>query len=284
MSPRAQASSPVATGPVAPSADTPSIDRDFALLRAEGLVKDFGGLRAVDDFSLSIGSNELVGLIGPNGAGKTTVFNLLTGLDTLDAGEIRFNNYVISGLPAHRISHRGLSRTFQNIRLLRNLSVLENVKVAYHQHVRYNLLDAVLRTRPFRAEEEEIERKSLEFLEIFGLGDVRHRLASNLPYGLQRKLEIARALATESHLLLLDEPAAGMNPSETAELMELIRRIQDRFGLSILLIEHDMRLVMNVCERIVVLDAGRQIAAGAPEEIRNSPAVIEAYLGSDFQG
>jgi len=255
---------------------------DFDLLHARGLVKNYGGLSAVDGVTLGVRSDELVGLIGPNGAGKTTVFNLLTGLEDLDEGEIRFNGYLISGLPPHTISHRGLSRTFQNIRLLRNLSVLENVKIAYHQHVGYNLADALLRTRRFRREEREIERKSLEFLEILGLADMCDRPASGLPYGLQRKLEIARALATESQLLLLDEPAAGMNPRETVELMELIREIKERFRLSILLIEHDMRLVMNICERIIVLDAGRIIASGRPEEIRDNPAVISAYLGKDF--
>jgi branched-chain amino acid transport system ATP-binding protein len=260
------------------------LEREFALLRAENLAKSFGGLRAVDGFTLSIRSRELVGLIGPNGAGKTTVFNLLTGLESPDSGKILFNNYEITGLPAHVISHRGLSRTFQNIRLLRNLSVLENIKIAYHQHVRYNLLDAVIRTRRFRREERKIELKSLEFLEIFGLRGVHDQMASALPYGLQRKLEIARALATESRLLLLDEPAAGMNPRETAELMDLIRQIQDRFDLSILLIEHDMKLVMNICERVVVMDAGKIIAKGKPEEIRGNPAVIEAYLGSDLRG
>ncbi|NQU42838.1 ABC transporter ATP-binding protein [bacterium] len=256
---------------------------EFALLRAEGLVKQFGGLRAVDHFNLSVRPNELVGLIGPNGAGKTTVFNLLTGLENLDEGRISLNNFPIAGLAAHVISHRGLSRTFQNIRLLKNLSVLENIKIAYHQHVRYNLLQSVFRTRRFREEEREIERKCLEFLEIFGLTDVRDHMAGSLPYGRQRKLEIARALATESRLLLLDEPAAGMNPRETAELMDLIHQIKDRFDLSILLIEHDMRLVMNICQRIVVMDAGRIIAAGKPEEIRANPAVIEAYLGKDFK-
>lgn len=263
-----------------PPLDT-DLDQEFALLHVTNLVKDFGGLRAVDDFNISIRSNELVGLIGPNGAGKTTVFNLLTGLEPLTSGEVRFNNYVINGLPPHTISHRGLSRTFQNIRLLKNLSVLENVKVAYHQHINYNLLDSFLRTPRFRREERNIEQKSLEFLNIFGLTDVRDHLASSLPYGLQRKLEIARALATESRLLLLDEPAAGMNPRETSELMELIFDIKDRFDLSILLIEHDMKLVMNICKRIVVLDAGKVIATGAPEEIRGNQAVIEAYLGAE---
>ncbi|MBN1865922.1 ABC transporter ATP-binding protein [Candidatus Sumerlaeota bacterium] len=256
-----------------------ALREEFALLHAEGLVKSFGGLRAVDDFGISLRANELIGLIGPNGAGKTTVFNLLTGLERPDAGEIRFNNYRIDGLPAHRISHRGLARTFQNIRLLKNLNVLENVKIAYHQHIRYNLGDALLKTRRYRLEEAEIERKSVDFLGLFGLADARERLAGSLPYGLQRKLEIARALATESRVLLLDEPAAGMNPRETAELMDLVRRIQREFDLSILLIEHDMKMVMNVCQRIVVLDAGRVIARGTPDEIRTDPAVIEAYLG-----
>lgn len=257
--------------------------RDFALLRAENLSKHFGGLTAVDDFSVDIRPNELVGLIGPNGAGKTTLFNLLTGLEKPDEGRIFFHNFDITGLPAHRISHRGLSRTFQNIRLLKNLTVLENIKIAYHQHIRYNLLDAVLRLPRFHREEKEIVRKSMEFLEILGLADLHDHLAGGLPYGKQRKLEIARALATESRLLLLDEPAAGMNPRETEDLMDLIHHIQERFDLSILLIEHDMKLVMNICKRVVVMDAGRKIAEGPPEEIRKNPAVIEAYLGSDFE-
>jgi branched-chain amino acid transport system ATP-binding protein len=253
-------------------------------LRAENLVKDFGGLRAVDGFSLTVGPNDLIGLIGPNGAGKTTVFNLLTGLEPLTSGEVRFNNYDITGRPAYQISHYGMARTFQNIRLLRNLSVLENVKIAYHPHVNYGLFDAIVRTPRFRREEREIERKSLEFLDIFGLSDLAYQKASSLPYGLQRKLEIARALATESRLLLLDEPAAGMNPRETAELMALIHEIKERFELAILLIEHDMKLVMNICERVVVLDAGRVIASGPPEEIRRNPAVIKAYLGKEIEG
>lgn len=258
------------------------IAQEFDLLHAERLVKNYGGLRAVDQFTLSIGPGELVGLIGPNGAGKTTVFNLLTGLETLDEGDIFFNGYSIAGLPAHSISHRGLSRTFQNIRLLPHLSVLENVKIAYHQHIRYHLFDTLLHTPKFRREERGIELKCREFLELFGLADDADRLAASLPYGRQRKLEIARALATESRLLLLDEPAAGMNPRETSDLMELIRDIKENFHLSILLIEHDMHLVMNICPRIIVLDAGQIIAEGKPEDIRANPAVIEAYLGEDF--
>ncbi|MFP4381974.1 MAG: ABC transporter ATP-binding protein [Candidatus Sumerlaeia bacterium] len=251
------------------------------MLRVENICKSFGGLKAVQDFTMTIRPKELVGLIGPNGAGKTTVFNLLTGLEEIDSGGIFLNNFKISGLPAHRISHRGLSRTFQNIRLLRNLTVLENIKIAYHQHIRYHLWDAALHTPRFKKEEAEIERKSHEFLDIFGLDHVTAHLAGALPYGMQRKLEIARALATESRLLLLDEPAAGMNPRETTELMDLIHKIKDRFDLSILLIEHDMKLVMSICQRIIVMDAGRVIARGAPQEIRNNPAVIEAYLGKE---
>lgn len=260
----------------------PDLASEFALLHAEGLEKSFGGLRAVAQVTLSLRPNELVGLIGPNGAGKTTVFNLLTGLEKVDHGTIRLNGYVISGLPPHAIARRGLSRTFQNIRLLRNLSVLENIKIAYHNHIRYNLVSAILRTARFRAEEAEITAKSLEFLRIFGLSPYAGQLASALPYGLQRKLEIARALATESRILLLDEPAAGLNPRETADLMALIRNIRERFNLSILLIEHDMRLVMGICQRIIVMDAGKIIAEGKPGEIRSNPAVIKAYLGAGF--
>ncbi len=264
------------------NATTQSLRRDFAILSASGLSKNYGGLCAVSNFNIDLWPNELVGLIGPNGAGKTTVFNLLTGLETLDSGEVKRNNFVISGLKPHRISHSGLARTFQNIRLLGKLTVLENIKVAYHQHIQYNLLQALIRTPRFRKEEREIETKSRAFLEIFGLLDVAEHLAESLPYGKKRKLEIARALATESRCLLLDEPAAGMNPRETEELMELIHKIKSDFDLSILLIEHDMHLVMNICQRIIVLDAGCIIAKGTPEEIRSNPQVIQAYLGMDF--
>ena len=255
------------------------ISKEFALFYAEGLSKRFGGLQAVDDFSVEIKSGEIVGLIGPNGAGKTTVFNLITGLETPDRGTLYFRREFITGLPAHRIARRGIARTFQNIRLLRHLTVLENVKVAYHCHVRYSLLEAALRLPRFGRVEREIERKSLAFLELLGLADVAHVPAASLPYGKRRRLEIARALATEAELLLLDEPAAGLNPAETRELAELIRRLRDEFRVTILLIEHDMKLVMSLCDRIVVLNFGRTIASGTPAQVRNNPDVIAAYLG-----
>jgi branched-chain amino acid transport system ATP-binding protein len=255
------------------------IQKEFALFYAAGLAKSFGGLKAVDDFSIEVRAGEIVGLIGPNGAGKTTVFNLITGLEAADAGTLYFRREFITGLPAHKIAHRGIARTFQNIRLLSHLTVLENVKVAYHSHVRYGLVEAALRLPRFARVEREIETKSLEFLELLGLADVAQEPARSLPYGKRRRLEIARALATEAELLLLDEPAAGLNPAETCDLAGLIRRLRDDFRVTIFLIEHDMKLVMSLCERIVVLNFGKTIAAGTPEQVRNNPDVIAAYLG-----
>lgn len=255
------------------------LKKEFALFYAEGLSKRFGGLQAVDDVSLEIRTGEIVGLIGPNGAGKTTVFNLITGLEKADRGELYFRREFITGLPAHRIARRGLARTFQNIRLLRHLSVLDNVKIAYHNHIRYNLVEAALRLPKFRRVEAEIERKAREFLELLGLAELADEPAGGLPYGQRRRLEIARALATEAELLLLDEPAAGLNPAETCELSGLIRRLRDEFGVTILLIEHDMKLVMSLCDRVVVLNFGKVIASGPPAEVRRNPEVIAAYLG-----
>jgi len=241
----------------------------------------FGGLRAVSDFNLDISSGELIGLIGPNGAGKTTVFNVLTGVYIPTAGQLEFEGQSLVGLKPYQITQRGIARTFQNIRLFANLTVLDNVKIAYHFHVKYGLLESVCRIGRYYPEEAEIEEKAIRFLDIFQLGHRKDEIAKNLPYGEQRRLEIARALAAKPQLLLLDEPAAGMNPQETQKLMEMIRWIRKEFNLTILLIEHDMSLVMGVCERICVLDYGCIIAKGTPDEIKNNPRVIEAYLGGE---
>ncbi len=253
--------------------------REFKQFFTDGVSKSFGGLKAVSDFSIELDSGEIVGLIGPNGAGKTTVFNLITGMEKPDSGKIYFRREYITGLPAHRISKLGIARTFQNIRLLDYLSVLDNVKIAYHSHISYTLFEAALRLPKFHRVEREITEKSMEFLKLFDLADLAHEPASSLPYGKRRMLEIARALATEATLLLLDEPAAGLNPQETAELTELIRKIRDDFHITIFLIEHDMRMVMDLCERIVVLNFGKIIAQGEPHEVKGNPEVIEAYLG-----
>jgi branched-chain amino acid transport system ATP-binding protein len=253
------------------------------ILKATKLSKVFGGLKAVSDFSMEINKGELVGLIGPNGAGKTTAFNLLTGVYQPTTGEIDFDDKSILGLKPYQITQKGVARTFQNIRLFSELSVLDNVKIAYHFHVKYGLLEAVLRVGRYHREEQEIEEKAIKLLEIFKLGHKKDEIAKNLPYGEQRRLEIARALAAQPKLLLLDEPAAGMNPQETQQLMQMIKWIRQEFDLTILLIEHDMQLVMNVCERIYVLEYGSVIAQGTPEEIKNNPRVIEAYLGEEVE-
>ncbi|ADN02839.1 ABC transporter ATP-binding protein [Spirochaeta thermophila] len=260
-----------------------------SILEVRDLSISFGGLRAVDHFRLTLGEGELVGLIGPNGAGKTTVFNMLTGIYRPTSGRILFRGRRdeeprdITDLKPHQITSRGIARTFQNIRLLKGRSVLENVLIAYHYRVPYSLLDAVFRTGRYYHGERALVDEAMEFLSIFGIEGKARELAQNLPYGEQRKLEIVRALATHPVLLLLDEPAAGMNPKETRALMDLIRFIRERFSLTILLIEHDMSLVMNVCERIVVLDYGRIIAEGDPESIRRNPEVIKAYLGEEVE-
>jgi branched-chain amino acid transport system ATP-binding protein len=255
------------------------IRKEFDFFFADGLCKSFGGVKAVVDFSLELSSREIVGLIGPNGAGKTTVFNLITGLDRPDAGELYFQRDYITHEPAHRIARLGIARTFQNIRLLGHLSVLDNVKMAYHCHIRYNLFHAALRLPRYHRVEADIAAKSMQFLELFGLERDAQALASALPYGKRRRLELARALATGASLLLLDEPGAGLNPAETAELTQLIRRLRDEFDVTILLIEHDMKMIMNLCERIVVLNFGRIIAQGTPAQLKTNEAVIEAYLG-----
>jgi len=253
----------------------------MALLSVNNLSISFGGLKAVADLNLELNKNDLAGLIGPNGAGKTTAFNMLTGVYLPTSGDILLDGKSIVGLKPYEINHRGIARTFQNIRLFGDLSVIDNLKIAYHSHAKYGLLSAICRLPGFFAGEREMHEKSMELLKIFNLDSKYNELAKNLPYGEQRRLEIARAMATQPRVILLDEPAAGMNPQETHELMELIRWIRHQFDLTILLIEHDMSLVMGVCERIYVLDYGQIIAVGTPEEIRNNRRVIEAYLGEE---
>jgi len=258
----------------------------MAILNVENISIEFGGLKAVSNFNLELREGELVGLIGPNGAGKTTIFNMLTGVYLPTAGEISLDivgkgKIKLNGLKPHQITQAGAARTFQNIRLFKDLTVLDNVLIAFNFRVKYNSLKAAFRTAGYYREEEELKEKALSLLKIFNIDGKAHQLAKNLPYGEQRKLEIARALATNPSLLLLDEPAAGMNPQETNDLMHLISFIRNEFKLTVLLIEHDMQLVMGICERIVVLDYGQMIAEGTPEQISKDPKVIKVYLGEE---
>ena len=249
------------------------------VLDVRGLGIDFGGLTAVDNFNLMIGRNEIAGLIGPNGAGKTTVFNLLTNVYQPSRGSILLDGVPTAGKKTYQVNRMGVARTFQNIRLFKDLTVIDNVKVGLHQSMNYRLAESLLRLPSYWKQEKKTTDEAIGLLNIFHMSDLAGKQAGSLPYGAQRRLEIIRALATRPKLLLLDEPAAGMNPSETAELMEVIRRIRDEFDIAILLIEHDMNLVMGICEGIAVLNFGRVIAKGTPDEIRNNPQVIEAYLG-----
>ena len=249
------------------------------VLKAQDLSIEFGGLKAVDNFNIEIKEGELVGLIGPNGAGKTTVFNMLTGVYFPTHGTVELRGTDVTKVSPHRRVNIGISRTFQNIRLFKRMTVLENVKVAANVHMTYSIFDGIFKTKKYWEQEDKATEEALEILEVLGLAEYKDEQAQNLPYGKQRKLEIARALASHPAILCLDEPAAGMNPTETEELMETIKIVREKFNTAILLIEHDMKLVMGICEWITVLSFGKVIAVGTPDEIKNNKEVITAYLG-----
>lgn len=266
--------------PVPSNAIVPERDVDKTpILETHRLGINFGGLTAVDEFSLTVGRTEIAGLIGPNGAGKTTVFNLLTNVYQPTKGDIMLDGKSTARKTTAQVNRMGIARTFQNIRLFNNMTVIDNIKVGLHNSISQPLLASITHLFGYGTSEKKSRNEALELLDFFGMADMANMQAGSLPYGAQRRLEIARALATHPGIILLDEPAAGMNPSETSELMENIRRIRDEFQIAVMLIEHDMNLVMNICEGICVLDHGKVIAKGSPEEIKANPAVIEAYLG-----
>ncbi|MDY4976016.1 MAG: ABC transporter ATP-binding protein [Clostridia bacterium] len=266
--------------PVPSNSIVPERDLDKTpILETHHLGIDFGGLTALDELSLTVGRTEIAGLIGPNGAGKTTVFNLLTNVYQPTRGDIMLDGKSTARKTTAQVTRMGIARTFQNIRLFSNMSVIDNVKVGLHNSIHQNLAASITHLFGYRKSEKQSKEEAMELLKFFNMEAMAHLQAGSLPYGAQRRLEIARALATHPGIILLDEPAAGMNPSETAELMDNIRRIRDNFHIAVLLIEHDMSLVMNICEGICVLDHGKVIAKGTPDEIKSNPAVIEAYLG-----
>ena len=271
---------PVPSHSIVPERDV----NEIPVLETRHLGIEFGGLKAVDDFNLTIGKTEIAGLIGPNGAGKTTVFNLLTKVYEPTSGAVLINGQDLHGMSIVQASRLGIARTFQNIRLFDKMTVEENVRIGLHNQIKYDMFSGILRLPRYWKQEKRQHQRAMELLDIFGMQDLADEVSGSLPYGAQRRLEIVRALATEPRLLLLDEPAAGMNPHETEELMENIAKIRDQFGIAILLIEHDMSLVMGVCEGICVLNFGRVIAKGTADEIQANPAVIEAYLGKKKEG